>query len=139
MITDLEIDIIEKLRNDIGYEGPKISQKQFDDLVDYVMNIKDESYNKKEIIWRLCGCYEGLNFNKVIDIFIDSRDSFYVSELVSYVDGNLDQDYLVDKMIKTNDLNFIKDSMSICFDAMLNSLKEIQVQKLKDFCNSKKI
>lgn len=137
MITDIEKDIIENLKKDIGYEGPKIDQQQFDNMVDYIIK-EEKNFNIKELIWRLCLCYEGLNFNKVVDIFIDYRDSYYISELVSCVDGNLDQEYLVTKMIETDDLKFVKDAMSICFDSMLRFLGDEQIKKLEDFCNSKK-
>lgn len=136
MISNIEKDIIENLKIDIGYEGPKITQEQFDNMVDYIIE-KEKSYNPKELIWRLCLCYEGLNFNKVVDIFVDSRDSYYISELVSCVDGNLDQEYLVTKMIETNDYEFVSDAMTLCFEAMLNSLDERHVNRLKKFCDNR--
>ena len=136
MISDFEEDIIEKLKIDLGYEGPQITQEQFDNMVDYIMNDKEDDYNKHELIWRLSGCYEGLNLNKVVDIFIDARDSYYLPELVSYVDGNLDQAYLVEKMIKTNDVNFIKESMDFCFDLLSVSLKYEHYEKLIKFCKN---
>lgn len=97
MISNIEKEIIEKLKKVLGYDAPKITQEQFDNIVDYIMKNETTGGNPKELVWRLCGCYEGFNFNKVIDIFVESKDSYYTSELVSYVDGNLDQEYLTKK------------------------------------------
>jgi hypothetical protein len=138
MISNLEKEMIKRLKDDIGYEGPQISQEQFDNMVDYIMNDNKDDFNKHEILWRLCGCFENLNYNKVVDIFIDARDSYYLPELVSYVDGNIDQLYLVNKMIETNDVDFINDSIHFCFDMMFELLDDRYAEKLIEFCNSKK-
>jgi len=136
MITENEKDIIEKLKTVLGYDAPEITQEQFNNMVDYIMENEIQGGHTKELIWRLCGCYEGLNFNNVIDIFVDSRDAYYISELVSYVDGNLDQEYLTKKMIKTNDLKFINDAMSNCGCAMIYSLDEKYLNEIRNFCNN---
>lgn len=131
MITKQEQEIIEKLKKCIGYDAPSITQNQFDNMVNYIMKNETAWGNPKELVWRLCGCYEGLNFNNVIDIFVDTRDAYYVSELVSYVDGNLDQEYLAKKMIETDDLNFIDKAMSNCGNGMTYSLKSDILEKIK--------
>lgn len=138
MISQDEKAIIEKLKTCLGYDAPPITQQQFDNMVEYIMKFETKGGNPKELIWRLCGCYEGLNFNKVIDIFVDTRDSYYTSELVSYVNGNLDQKYLVKKMIETNDLKYIDAAMSNCGNAMTYSLKKENVDLIRNFYNSKK-
>lgn len=135
MINKQEQEIIEKLKKCIGYDAPSITQNQFDSMVNYIMKNKTTVVNSKELLWRLCGCYEGLNFNNVIDIFVDTRDAYYVSELVSYVDGNLDQEYLAKKMIETNDLDFIDKAMSNCGNAMTYSLKADVLEKIRKFYN----
>lgn len=137
MISNLEKEIIEKLKTCLGYDAPKITQEQFDNMVDYIMKNETKGGNPKELVWRLCGCYKGFNFNKVIDLFVDSKDAYYTSELVSYVDGNLDQDYLVKKMIKTNDLNFIDEAMSNCGNAMVYSLRKEKFELIREFYNKK--
>lgn len=137
MITDKEKEIIETLKSVLGYDAPEITQEQFDNMVDYIMKNETQGGNPKELIWRLCGCYEYLNLNKVVDIFIDSRDAYYISELVSYVDGNLDQEYLIKKMIETNDLKFINEAMSNVGDAMMYSLDKKYSNELKNFCDNK--
>lgn len=134
MITEKEI--IEKLKTVLGYDAPEITQEQFDNMIDYIIGHETKGDgNPKELIWRLCGCYEYLNFNKVIDIFVDSKDAYYTSELVCYVDGNLDQEYLVRKMIETNDLKFIDEAMSNAGNAMMYSLDEKYLNDIRNFYN----
>ncbi len=137
MITNLEKEIIENLKKFLNYDAPKITQEQFDNMVDYIMEKEVIEKNPKELVWRLCGCYEDLNFNKVIDLFVDSKDSYYTSELVSYVDGNLDQEYLTKKLISTNDLKFINDTISVCGNAITYYLDEKYINIIKRFCNKK--
>lgn len=134
MIGEKEKEIIEKLKKTLGYNVPEITQEQFDNMVDYIMKTETEDGNPKELVWRLSGCYEELNLCKVIDVFVESKDAYYTSELVSYVDGNLDQEYLVNKMIKTNDLKFINDALSYCGKAMEYCLEEKYLKQIKDFC-----
>lgn len=137
MITEKEKEIIEKLKRVLGYDVPEITQEQFDNMIDYIMQNETEGGNPKELIWRLSGCYEDLNLNKVIDIFVGTKDAYYTSELVSYVGGNLDQEYLTKKMIDTNDLKFIDEAMSNCGNAMMYSLDEKYLNEIRDFYNSK--
>lgn len=136
MITRKEKAIIERLKTCLGYNAPKISQKQFDKIIKYIMENETIGGNPKELVWRLCGCYKGYNYNQAIDIFVDSKDAFYTSELVSFVDGNLDQDYLTKKMIETNDLEFIDKAMSNCANAMANALTKENYRKIRDFYNA---
>lgn len=136
MISKIEKEIVERLKTVLGYDAPKIRQEQFDNIVDYIMENEIHGGNPKELVWRLCGCYEGLNFNKVIDIFVDTKDAYYISELVSYVNGNLDQEYLVKKMIETNDLKFIDETMKNANGAMVYSLDEKYLNKIRDFYNN---
>jgi len=137
MLTEKEKEIIEKLKEVLGYDAPEITQEQFNNIVDYIMQNETDGGHPKELVWRLSGCYENLNLNKVIDIFVDSRDAYYTSELVSYVAGNLDQEYLVNKMINTNDLKFINEAMSCSGNAMTYSLEEKYLNTIREFCNSK--
>lgn len=138
MISSLEKEIIEKLKKVLGYDAPLITQEQFDNMVDYIMNYETKGGNPKELVWRLCGCYSKLNLNKVIDLFVDSKDAHYTSELVSYVNGHLDQEYLTKKLIATNDLKFINETMSFFNNAMLNNLEEKYIEQIRCFYNNKK-
>ena len=136
MITEEEKEIIEVLKHTLGYDAPHITQEQFENIVDYIMKNETEGGNPKELVWRLCGCYEGYNFNKVIDIFVDSRDAYYTSELVSYVKGNLDQGYLINKMIETKDLDFINNTMST--GTITKYLDDEHFEKIKSYYKSEK-
>ena len=136
MITEEEKEIIETLKHTLGYDAPHITQEQFDNIVDYMMKNETEGGNPKELVWRLCGCYGGYNFNKVIDIFVDSRDAYYTSELVSYVKGNLDQGYLINKMIETKDLDFINNTMST--GTITKYLDDEHFEKIKSYYKSEK-
>ena len=83
---------------------PQIDQEAFDEMVE--VGIKED---KREALWRLAFNYEfkGMNFNKIVDYFILKRDVYYLMELVCAVQESLDMDYLIDKVIKTNDKVFI--------------------------------
>ena len=133
MISTQEKEIIEKLKKVIGYDAPQITQNQFDNMIDYIIKNEAIEENPKELVWRLCGCYENLNFNKVIDFFVDSKDAYYVSELVTYVGDNLDQKYLTEKMLETNNLEFINNAMSYCGNAMSYSLDQKYIEEIRDF------
>ena len=139
MINEKEKEIIDTLKKTLGYDAPKIKQEQFDNIVDYIMNNETKGGNPKELIWRLSGCYYSyLNLNKVIDIFVDTKDAYYTSELVSFVGGNIDQDYLITKMLDTNDIKFISDSLANCGHAMENFLDKEHLNTLKNFIVNKK-
>ena len=105
MITNEEKNIIDTLKKQIECDAIKLSQERFDILVDYIYKNED---GYKELLWRLCGSYEDskLNFNKVIDIYVDTKDADYLAELINYVPDSLDYQYLVDKLIGLNDKEF---------------------------------
>ena len=135
MLTKEEKEIVEKIKKVLGYDAPKITQSQFDKIVEHIMKYENVGGNPKELVWRLCGCYRGFNFNKVIDIYVDSKDYYYTSELVSYVKGELDQEYLTKKMIETNDLKFIDKAMSSCGCVMASFMDKKYVQELANLFN----
>lgn len=135
MISEELKEIIETLKTTLGYYARQITQEEFDSMVEYVIKTEEDEHGAKELLWRFCGSYEGLNFNKVIDLYVDTLDDYYISELVCYIDGNLDQEYLTTKMLNTKDKNFIKLSLSNCGNAMEYSLDEEYITKLKEFIN----
>lgn len=135
MLTEQEKEIIEKLKNVLYYDVPEITQDSFDNMIDYIIKNEIEGIKPKELIWRLSICNEKLNLKKVIDIYIDSKDSYYISELVAFIDGNLDQEYLIEKMISTNDITFINKALSKSGHSMLKSLEEKYLKKLQAFYN----
>lgn len=128
-LTEQEKNIIEGLRTSLVLDNPPdITQERFDLIIDEL--IKND---KRELMWRLCGTFNGYNYNKVIDYFIKVRDSYYIEELVSFTCGDLDQEYLVNKMIETNDKIFIRDSLEECGDSMQYSIDDEYLEKLLDF------
>ena len=133
-INKHEKEILEVLKKDLGCDVPKLSQDRFNNLVDYIVN-NEKEYD--ELLWRLCGCYDesGLNFNKIVDIFIDSRNAYYLAELICFVSDSLDYQHIVDKMIEINDKEFY-----YCFTrnfwSMIHSYFDYYYEKqMEDFYN----
>lgn len=85
---------------------PNISQEYFDDLVRLAIE-KDE----RESLWRLAMNYnrKGKDFTGIENYFLDKRDAYYLVELVSAVKEDLNINRLIDKIINTNDIGFIKN------------------------------
>lgn len=128
-LTEQEKNIIEGLKTLLVLDNPPdISQDRFDIIIDNLI-----SNDERELMWRLCGTLDGYNYNKVIDYFVNVRDSYYIEELVSFTCGELDQEHLVNKMIETNDKTFIKDSLEECGKSMQYSMKEENLEKLLEF------
>ena len=131
-LTEIEQNIIENLENSLVLDNPpKITQQRFDSIIDVL--IKED---RRELMWRLCGTYSNYNYNKVIDYFIDKKDSWYVEELICFVDGELDQEYLVNKMIETKDKEFINDALSLCGHCMEAYLEPHLLKKIYLFLES---
>ena len=86
---------------------PHIDQEYFDDMVSSLIE-KDE----KEYVWRL-----GLNYNEMFDMdkietyFIDIKDAYYLTELISVLD---EPNYyrIANKLINKKDKEFIKNVIS---------------------------
>ena len=128
-LTEQEKNVIEGLKTLLVFDNPpNITQDRFNLIVDEL--IKND---ERELMWRLCGTFEGYNYNKVIDYFIKVRDSYYIEELVCFTCGELDQEYLVNKMIETNDKVFIKNSLEECGNSMQYSMKDDCLEKLLEF------
>lgn len=128
-----EQEIVDKLHECLGFSNPpKITQERFDAIVEELIK-KD----KRETMWRLCGIYIGYNFNKVIDYYIEKKDSYYVEELVCFVDGELDQEYLVNKMIETNDKEFVKACLELYGETMQYCMDNEWIEKLLNFVKIK--
>ena len=97
-------------------EGPfhtlitKLSNDEFDDLVLKLVN-DDNSYTLTSLV----SIYWDYNRNKIIDYYIHKGD---VELLLGFLDccndfstpnNQLDQKYVVDKLLEKNDKKFIKD------------------------------
>ena len=133
-ITIEEKEIIKYLKNNLDYELPTLTQDRFDNLVDYI--IANEESNK-ELLWRLCGNYDEstLNFNKVIDYYIDLRDDGYLAELISYMGDSLDYQHLVNKMIEINDKEFYQIFVKNYWSMIYGIIDYYYEKQLEDFYN----
>ncbi len=78
---------------------PKINQKEFDELVK-----EGIKHDEREWLWRLAFNYENSNlkFDLISDYYIEIKDMYYLSELISSVGFCLDIDLIIDKVLKNN-------------------------------------
>lgn len=81
---------------------PNLTQEDFDKLVKVGIE-KDE----REWLWRLAFNYDRgkINFDAIVDYFIEKKDGYYLTELISAVYMCLDIDSIIDKI---NDKELIK-------------------------------
>ena len=79
---------------------PNLNQEEFDKLVKVGIE-KDE----REWLWRLAFNYESrnINFDLIVKYFINKKDGYYLTELISAVGDCLDIDKIID-MIDDKDL-----------------------------------
>lgn len=84
---------------------PKIDQDCFNDLVNVAKNYD----NALENIWRLGMNYDrkGYNFDLLDNFFVDSKNVYYLGEYISSI-YQINQEKIVDAIIKTKDEGFIK-------------------------------
>lgn len=83
---------------------PNIDQETFNNLVN--IGIKKD---KREALWRLAFNYNGKkkDFTNIENYFIDKRDDYYLIELISAVQEDLNMNKLIEKIINTKDRSFI--------------------------------
>ncbi len=83
---------------------PNINQDTFNDLVN--AGIKAD---KRESLWRLAFNYYGKkkDFTLIENYFIEKRDDYYLTELISAVQDDLNIDGVIDKVVNTKDKKFI--------------------------------
>lgn len=83
---------------------PQIDQEKFNDLVE--VGIEN---NEREWLWRLAFNYNRKNkdFSIIEDYFIEKKDSYYLTELISAVREDLDMKKLKEKVLATKDKKFI--------------------------------
>lgn len=107
---------------------PKLEQKDFDDLVE--AGIKED---KREALWRLAMNYnrKGKDFSKIVDYFIEKRDNYYLAELISGVEEDLDLDVIIDKTLQTQDIEFIRKMANT--EYLQPIFTEEQKEKVKKF------
>ena len=92
---------------------PQISQEKFDKIVK--VGIESE---EREWLWRLAFNYNEKNkdFSLIEDYFIEKRDDYYLTELISAVREDLNMKKLKKKVIATKDKKFINKVKSTLKD-----------------------
>lgn len=100
---------------------PKLDQEEFDKLVNIGIE-KDD----REALWRLAFNYDetDLNIDNIVNYYIEKKDGYYLSELISAVD--LDVDSIINRI---NDKELIKELID---KKDIIHLSEEQINKLKD-------
>lgn len=108
---------------------PEINQEKFDDLVK--AGIKAD---KREALWRLAFNYnrKKINFSLIEDYFIKKRDSYYLIELISAVQEDLDIDEIIQKVMSTKDKKFINDFFKRAEDLELINIADIKEKMVKE-------
>lgn len=84
---------------------PNIDQDGFNDLINVAKNYD----NALENIWRLGMNYDrkGYNFDLLDNFFVDSKNVYYLGEYISLI-HQINQEKIVDTIVKTKDKGFIK-------------------------------
>ena len=92
---------------------PQISQEKFDKIVK--VGIEND---EREWLWRLAFNYNEKNkdFSLIEDYFIEKRDDYYLTELISSVREDLNMKKLKKKVIATKDKKFINKVKSTLKD-----------------------
>lgn len=92
---------------------PQISQEKFDKIVK--VGIEND---EREWLWRLAFNYNRKNkdFSLIEDYFIEKRDDYYLTELISAVREDLNMKKLKKKVIATKDKKFINNVKSTLKD-----------------------
>lgn len=89
-----------------SHNVPDINQKHFDLLVDEAIKTgKDARENCFRLAFNYNKC--GYNLDKIVNYFIDLRDAWYLSEIISTNKEDLDMDKVIGKVISTHDTIFI--------------------------------
>lgn len=92
---------------------PQIDQEKFDKIVK--VGIEND---EREWLWRLAFNYNEKNkdFSLIEDCFIEKRDDYYLTELISAVPDDLNMKKLKKKVIATKDKKFINNVKSTLKD-----------------------
>lgn len=107
---------------------PRLSQEQFDDIVLAAINSGKDS---KENCFRLAMNYQGskLNFDNIVDHMIESKNSWFMIELIYAVGEVLDVDNVIKKIVTLNDKKFIADLLADNYLEKALSLEQINMLK----------
>ncbi len=107
---------------------PVLEQSEFEGLVKAGID-----GDKREALWRLAFNYnrKGIDFSSIVDYFIEKRDAYYLTELISAVQEDLNMDELLDKVIETKDKKFFQDIVNHNGMSYLNSEQKERARSIK--------
>lgn len=119
-----DLELLEFITQYISVPMPPIlTQDKFNDLV----RIGIER-DMREDLWRLAFNYnhKEIDFTLIEDYFILKRDDYYLTELISAVEEDLNKDKLIDKIIDTLDKDFIDQVVQTGYQIGIFSDEEIK-------------
>ncbi len=119
-----DLELLEFITQYISVPMPPIlTQDKFNDLVR--IGIKRDM---REDLWRLAFNYnhKEIDFTLIEDYFILKRDDYYLTELISAVEEDLNEDKLIDKIINTLDKDFIDQVVQTGYQIGIFSDEEIK-------------
>ena len=108
---------------------PYVNQQEFDQLVEDAM----ESLDPKENCLRLALNYElyNLDFSKIEDYLIETRDAWYMAQYVGSIDNySYNLDNLLLKICSTNDYKYLNNLLNT--EPFTNELTLDQIKKLEE-------
>lgn len=107
---------------------PEIDQSAFNELVNVGIENDD-----REGLWRLAFNYfnKQKNFTKIIDYFIEKKDAYYLIELISAVDEDLNINEIINKVVATKDKNFVENCASRALSIKIIDEKKLAEMKEK--------
>ena len=107
---------------------PKFSQRDFDRLIK-----AGKEHDEREWLWRLAFNYDdsGLDNSEIVNYFIEKKDGYYLTELISAIGEYLDIDSLIDKINDKELIEYVIEQKNIV-DAFVN---DEHINKLKDKLN----
>ena len=125
-------ELMLSITNDMPEKPPKIDQNKFDEIVNDAI-CSDDSLEK---VWRIAMTYDeyGFNYDIIDKFFIDSKDTYYLSEYISVV-LQINQEKIVNMMIEQGDKNLINEFLNKYIG--VSGLQEKYVNILKEYITNK--
>ncbi len=125
-------ELMLSITNDMSEKLPKIDQNKFDEIVNDAI-CSDDSLEK---VWRIAMTYDeyGFNYDIIDKFFIDSKDTYYLSEYISVV-LQINQEKIVNMMIEQGDKNLINEFLNKYIG--VSGLQEKYVNILKEYITNK--
>ena len=125
-------ELMLSITNDMPEKPPKIDQNKFEQIVKDAI-CSDDSLEK---VWRIAMTYDeyGFNYDIIDKFFIDSKDTYYLSEYISVV-LQINQEKIVNMMIEQGDKNLINEFLNKYIG--VSGLQEKYVNILKEYITNK--